>query len=141
MAFSLESRLPFLDYRLVEYAFTLGHEYKIRGNITKWLLYQVAKDLLPEKVLKRKDKMGYTTPAHQWFLKGDNLNYFSRFLASDNLIFSRLSKSMQSYMRASFSTLAESKKNGMSPSKGGDINTLWRLFTANLWMESLHTPL
>lgn len=139
MAFSLESRLPFLDYRLIEYAFTLGHEYKIRGDTTKWLLYQVAKDVLPEKVLKRKDKMGYTTPAHEWFLEGDNPSYFSRFIDADNVIFSRLSKSMQSYMQRSFDALSKSKQPGMNPSKGCDINTLWRLFTANLWIESLQT--
>jgi asparagine synthase (glutamine-hydrolysing) len=137
MAFSVESRLPFLDYRLIEYAFTLSHEYKIRGDTTKWLLHHVAKDILPEKVLKRRDKMGFSTPAHKWFLAGNNLRYFSRFLEDNNPIFSQLSQSMQLYMRDSFRLLSNSKDAEVTPSSAGDVNALWRLFTANIWTESV----
>lgn len=130
MAFSVESRLPFLDYRLVEYAFSLGHEYKIRGDTSKWLLHNVAKDVLPHEVLTRKDKMGFTTPAHTWFLAGDHLDYFAGYLTQDNPIFSRLSPAKQAYMHQAFNQLSNHQT-------GGDMNALWRLFTANLWTESL----
>ncbi|MBK7380877.1 MAG: hypothetical protein IPJ03_18125 [Ignavibacteriales bacterium] len=47
MAFSVECRFPFLDYRLVEYAITLPYDYKIKNGITKYILREAMKDLLP----------------------------------------------------------------------------------------------
>lgn len=67
MAHSIESRAPFLDYRLVEYAFSLGPEYKIRNGITKYILRRALNKVLPEEVLYRKDKMGFVTPLEKWF--------------------------------------------------------------------------
>jgi asparagine synthase (glutamine-hydrolysing) len=67
MAHSVESRSPFLDYRLVEYLFSLGPEFKIRNGITKFVLRQSMKGILPEEVRTRKDKMGYATPLESWF--------------------------------------------------------------------------
>lgn len=66
MAFSIEARVPFLDYRLVEYLFHLNAGQKINNGITKWVLREAMKDLLPEKVLNRKDKMGFVTPEEVW---------------------------------------------------------------------------
>lgn len=129
MRFSIESRLPFLDYRLIEFAFSLPHQYKIRGSTTKWLLHSVAKDILPTQVLNRKDKMGYSTPAHQWFLQDTNLQFFKQYLHQDNPVLVNLSPFMRDYLLSSFKTLTQ---NG-----GGtaDINALWRFFTANMWCE------
>lgn len=67
MAHSVESRAPFLDYRLVEYVFSLGPEYKIRDGITKYLLRRSMKGILPEDVRMRTDKMGFATPLEKWF--------------------------------------------------------------------------
>ncbi|MCX5677993.1 MAG: asparagine synthase (glutamine-hydrolyzing) [Candidatus Omnitrophica bacterium] len=67
MAHSVESRSPFLDYRLVEYAFSLGPEYKIRDGITKYMLRRSMKGILPEEVRTRTDKMGFATPLEKWF--------------------------------------------------------------------------
>ncbi len=67
MAHSVESRAPFLDYRLVEFVFSLGPEYKIRNGITKYVLRESLKDILPEEVRMRRDKMGFAAPLKQWF--------------------------------------------------------------------------
>ena len=67
MAFSIENRLPFLDYRLVEYCFRLNNSYKIREGLGKWLLREAMKGILPEKVRMRKDKVGFNAPADEWF--------------------------------------------------------------------------
>lgn len=67
MAFSLESRVPFLDYRLVEFAFTLPASQKICHGMTKVVLRNAMKGLLPEKVRMRTDKMGFVTPEDLWF--------------------------------------------------------------------------
>ena len=134
MRFSIESRLPFLDYRIVEFAFSLSHNYKIRGSTTKWLLNQVAKDVLPGDVLNRKDKMGFTTPAHQWFLADENLNYFEQYLNKENVLYEQISPTLRAHFDRSFSFLKQHKYS--TPSSSGDINGLWRFFTASMWLES-----
>jgi asparagine synthase (glutamine-hydrolysing) len=66
MAHSVESRVPFLDYRLVEYVFSLPADQKIRDGRTKAVLRHALKDVLPETVRLRRDKMGFVTPERQW---------------------------------------------------------------------------
>lgn len=63
---SLEVRLPFLDYRLVEFAFTLDSKYKIRGSFTKYVMRKSMKRYLPEKVRVRRNKMGFPAPFDKW---------------------------------------------------------------------------
>jgi asparagine synthase (glutamine-hydrolysing) len=131
MRFSIESRLPFLDYRLIEYAFSLPAHYKIRGSTTKWLLNSVAKEILPDIVFHRKDKMGFSTPAQLWFLQEKNLNFFKQYLNKKNPILQSLSPSMQTWLHNSFNQLTHNN----SPAGSGDLNSLWRFFTANMWYE------
>ncbi|MGJ0302816.1 asparagine synthase (glutamine-hydrolyzing) [Aliarcobacter cryaerophilus] len=66
MRFSLESRLPFLDYRLVQSVFALKNEDKIRNGFSKFTLRKIAKDKIPDKTLNRKDKMGFVSPQEVW---------------------------------------------------------------------------
>lgn len=66
MAFSIEARVPFLDYRLVEFAFSTSADAHIRDGWTKVLLRDAMKGLLPEKIRMRRDKEGYTTPQTRW---------------------------------------------------------------------------
>lgn len=67
MAHSVEARLPFLDYRLVSLAFRLPAREKIRGPWTKWVLREATKDVIPETVRTRIDKMGFPTSSRRWF--------------------------------------------------------------------------
>jgi len=67
MAASLESRVPLLDYRIVELATSIPYKYKMRRGLTKYLLRQVAKDRIPSEILSRTDKMGFPTPVDVWF--------------------------------------------------------------------------
>jgi asparagine synthase (glutamine-hydrolysing) len=66
-AFGLENRSPFLDHRLIELAFSIPADMKIRESTLKWILRQVAARYLPKKVLDRRDKMGLVFPANLWF--------------------------------------------------------------------------
>jgi asparagine synthase (glutamine-hydrolysing) len=67
MAASLESRVPFLDHRLVEYSARLPRRMKIRrGRTTKYVLRRSMKNLLPEEILTR-PKMGFPVPVGAWF--------------------------------------------------------------------------
>ena len=66
MAASLELRPPFLDHRLVELAFRLPSDVKVRGGETKWVIKQVARRHLPEQVVSR-PKVGFRVPLDAWF--------------------------------------------------------------------------
>jgi asparagine synthase (glutamine-hydrolysing) len=59
MTHSLEARVPFLDHRLVEFAFTLPDRWKISGVTTKYILRQAMEPFLPEAIRTRKDKIGF----------------------------------------------------------------------------------
>lgn len=66
MGRSLESRLPFLDYRLVEFMFALPDAMKYDGVESKIILKRAFRDLLPPEIAARKDKIGFRTPMMDW---------------------------------------------------------------------------
>jgi len=66
MAFSIEARVPFLDYRVVEYLASLPLDQKIRGGVTKYILRRAIRGLVPDPVRCRSDKMGFVTPEEVW---------------------------------------------------------------------------
>jgi asparagine synthase (glutamine-hydrolysing) len=68
MAASIESRVPFLDHVLVEFAAALPDAMKLSGWRTKRVLREAMKDVLPQSVLKR-PKMGFPVPFGEW-MKG-----------------------------------------------------------------------
>jgi len=65
MAASIESRVPFLDHQLVEFATALPPRMKLRGMTTKWILRQAVKTVLPREILER-PKMGFPVPFAVW---------------------------------------------------------------------------
>lgn len=64
MAFSIEDRLPFLDYRLVEFSMRLPLNAKIHSGYSKYIMRKALD--MPEKIRARKDKIGFYTPELQW---------------------------------------------------------------------------
>jgi asparagine synthase (glutamine-hydrolysing) len=66
MAFSIETRLPFLDYRLVEFLFSLPDDQKLDGVTGKAIARRALADRVPGAVLARQDKMGFETPTDVW---------------------------------------------------------------------------
>jgi len=69
MWFSLEARVPFLDYRLVEKTLATSGDLIIKNGITKYILRASMIGILPEKIRTRKDKIGFETPQKEWFKK------------------------------------------------------------------------
>ena len=65
MAASIESRVPFLDHKLVEFAALLPDRLKLRGFTTKWILREATRELLPASILSR-PKMGFPVPFAGW---------------------------------------------------------------------------
>ncbi len=68
-AFGIENRNPFLDHRLVEFAFKLPPEYKVDGFKSKSILRKAMQGKAPDYVLERMDKMGLAVPVGRWFRK------------------------------------------------------------------------
>ncbi len=66
MAASIESRVPFLDHKLVEFTARMPREMKLRGATTKWILREAMKGILPAEILQR-PKMGFPVPVGNWF--------------------------------------------------------------------------
>jgi asparagine synthase (glutamine-hydrolysing) len=66
MAHGLESRVPFLDHHLVEFAATVPADMKFKGGNMKHLLKQVFSPEIPGEILNRRDKMGFPVPLKEW---------------------------------------------------------------------------
>jgi asparagine synthase (glutamine-hydrolysing) len=84
MHFSIESRVPFLDYRLVEATLSTPSEQKINMGETKHILREALKDILPEKITNRKDKKGFTNPRDKWFKTEQFKRYILDLLNSES---------------------------------------------------------
>ena len=69
MAASIESRVPFLDHHLVEFAAALPARLKLRGFKTKWILREAVRGILPPEILNR-PKMGFPVPFGHWMREG-----------------------------------------------------------------------
>jgi len=66
MGNSIEARLPFMDYRLVQYSFSLEDSLKAHGPWNKYVLREAMKEKIPESTRIRVDKMGFPTPTKRW---------------------------------------------------------------------------
>lgn len=84
MAHSLEMRVPFLDYKVVQFALNIPSKLKYRGNCEKYILKQAFKDILPEFVLKRQ-KMGFPVPISS-LLSNEYKNFIGDILLSSTAI-------------------------------------------------------
>ena len=84
MAFGREVRLPYLDHRLVELAFSMPWEMKLSRGRTKRVLRESMRDYLPESVRGRRDKIGYAPPQAAW-LRGPLREWAEDLMASQRL--------------------------------------------------------
>lgn len=84
MAASIESRVPFLDHKLVEFSARLPERMKLRGATTKYILRQSMKDVLPEEILSR-SKMGFPVPVGAWF-RGAFREVIDEYVLSERVV-------------------------------------------------------
>ncbi|MGB0850861.1 MAG: asparagine synthase (glutamine-hydrolyzing), partial [Bacteroidia bacterium] len=78
MACSIESRVPFLDHRLVEFAFSLPFEWRVKNGVTKRILREALKEVLPTEIYERKDKKGFVTSGEIKWVEGPLKKYFKK---------------------------------------------------------------
>ncbi|MFA5010582.1 MAG: asparagine synthase (glutamine-hydrolyzing) [Ignavibacteria bacterium] len=84
MFFSLESRVPFLDFRLVEKTLALDSDKIINKGWSKYILREAMKGILPEEIRLRKDKIGFMTPDDEWFREQKFQKFVNELLSSDS---------------------------------------------------------
>ena len=82
MAASIESRVPFLDHKLVELAANIPSRFKISGNKVKYILKEAMKEILPAAIIER-PKMGFPTPISLW-LKEEKFKRYANEILLDN---------------------------------------------------------
>jgi asparagine synthase (glutamine-hydrolysing) len=124
MAASIESRVPFLDHHLVEFAAQLPPRMKLRGLTTKWILRQAVKTLLPPEIVARR-KMGFPVPFGAW-LRGAGAD-----LARDVLLDTR-ARERGLTDPAAVATLIDGHAAGTLD--GSDA--LWSLLNLELWYRT-----
>ncbi len=83
MATSLEARVPLLDKKMVEFAFSLPSDYKVRGKTTKWFFKKAMENILPNEIIYRR-KEGFSIPIKNW-LKTDLKDLMMAYLSPNRI--------------------------------------------------------
>jgi asparagine synthase (glutamine-hydrolysing) len=123
MAHGLESRVPFLDHPLVEFAASVPADLKFEGGHLKHLLKNGYRDTLPRSVLERRDKMGFPVPLKEWF--GNELRPFVTEILSN----------MHSRQREYLNTEEILKNFG---DEAQFSRKTWGLLSLELWQQEFH---
>jgi len=97
MAFSMESRVPFIDYRYIERACTIPEENKIQHGYTKYPLRKYIEGKLPTEVVWRKNKMGWPSPRNRWIDGFDSEYIYNLFTDSKSARFFDIDKVKRVY--------------------------------------------
>jgi asparagine synthase (glutamine-hydrolysing) len=124
MAFSIESRVPFLDYRFVEYVASLPLGQKIRRGVTKTVLRRAIKGIVPESIRCRMDKMGFVTPEEVWMR--EDLRPFVLEVVSSDAFSARPYWDADAVTRDYLAFL--DGKTAYSPE-------IWRIICAEVWLR------
>jgi asparagine synthase (glutamine-hydrolysing) len=130
MAHSVESRLPFLDYRLVEFAFSLPDALKIRSGQTKYILRLGMRGVLPEAVRRRQDKVGFYLLLPEWFRQEPLRSFVWDVVRSSSL------------RQRPYFDPEGCRREFERFLKGGPYQQLWRWLNAELWLRQYvdHPP-
>lgn len=121
MASGLESRVPFLDHSLIEFIATIPSNIKFENGTLKYLLKDTFKDIIPQQILNRKDKMGFPVPLNQWAK-----NELKDFIFD---IFKSQKAKNRIYLNKDFDI-----ENMLSTDNNYNRN-LWTLLSLELWQQ------
>jgi asparagine synthase (glutamine-hydrolysing) len=121
MAFSVEGRVPFVDYRLVEFALTEGLPWCVHRGWTKWVLREAMRDVVPPAIVWRRDKVGFETPESEWI---------QALLTQHREVFNSGAKS-GAYVDLEHA----SARSEQWLRENGDTGPLWRLLNLELWLQ------
>lgn len=121
---SIEYRVPFLDHRLVEFVFKTPDHQKINRGLRKYLLRNAMRDILPDIICKRTDKLGFPVPQDEW-LKTSLRDRIRELINSDSFK-KRLFFNAKEIDR-DFELYCQDKKY--------KCPYLWRFINLELWMR------
>lgn len=124
MKFSVEGRVPFLDFRLLRFIFTLSDKAIIWNGWNKYILRKATEDILPAVINKRRNKIGFTTPEHEWFLKEHEA--IRAYFTTESFI-------SKSYLNQAELVMAF---DGYVAGKTDDSMVFWRALNLELWLQT-----
>jgi asparagine synthase (glutamine-hydrolysing) len=123
MAHSREVRLPFLDRRVAEFALSLPAEFLYRGGVTKAILREAVKGLVPAEVLARRDKIGFEPPEATWFAE-------PRFITKvSEVLLDRKALARGIYNRQDI-------EEDLRAGAWRDPRGIWRALNLELWLQA-----
>jgi asparagine synthase (glutamine-hydrolysing) len=125
MAWSVESRLPFMDYRLVEFAFRLPNRLKLRDGYNKYILRQATRTLLPRRLTETRHKLPFLAPYSAW-LRGPWRSMVGDLLLGSSLVGAYLNRrvfvpKLQAFMEGNDKALPH--------------YLVWRVLITELWLR------
>jgi len=130
MRWAIESRVPFLDYRLVELAMSLPSGYKIRDATTKYILRRALKGLISDRILERKDKIGFATPEGDWLMAPAFAEMAKEIFDSEKF------RSRRYWKHEEVANLLEEHIGGESKVRKNHMDVLWRIINIELWLRA-----
>jgi asparagine synthase (glutamine-hydrolysing) len=123
MAHSREVRLPFLDRRVAEFALSLPAEFLYRDGVTKAVLREAVRGIVPAGVLARRDKVGFEPPEATWFAEPGFMAKISEVLLDRNAL------ARGFYSAAGIE--ADLRAGGWRDPRG-----IWRALNLELWLQA-----
>ncbi len=121
MAFSREVRLPFLDHRLIEYGFGLPRDLLLRNAVTKVVLRDAMRGIVPDEILNRKDKLAYAPPQQQW-IRGPLNSWMNNMLSGAE-------------QRSGIFNAREVRKLRRAFRSGASDTLAWRIASTEAWFQ------
>ena len=123
MASSVETRVPFLDHRIVEYSWKIPHSIKFRNGKSKWILRKILKNYVPENLTDR-PKKGFGIPLNDW-LKGPLKDW------AENLLDEK-----KTFVRRFFnSKIIRQKWEDYLSNKNKSLYDLWNVLMFQAWRD------
>jgi asparagine synthase (glutamine-hydrolysing) len=123
MAHSREVRLPFLDRRLAEFALSLPAGFLYRGGVTKAILRDAVRGLVPDAILDRTDKVGFEPPQARWLNAAEGVSWVGEILLDRDALTAGLLD------RAAIET-------DVRAGRWRDHAAAWRAVNAELWRRA-----
>jgi asparagine synthase (glutamine-hydrolysing) len=124
MAASVEVRLPFLDPSVAEFALSLPAHVVWDAGLTKRVLRDAIRGLVPEVILDRRDKIGYETPQDRWFATDDGRARVAEIILDG--------AASETYVRAEV-------ERDLAAGAWRDTSAIWRLVNVELWLAAMRT--
>jgi asparagine synthase (glutamine-hydrolysing) len=125
---SIESRLPFLDYRIANFILSCPAEFKIKNGIQKRILRDAMKGIIPDMIRNRTNKLSFDTPENKWII-------------ADNAGLRRLLDEGYESSSGIFTDAAFKSANDVLDNKNRNIFIMWKIIFTGLWINRFNVKL